>query len=54
MKSISIVFEKKSFDNIRVLNSKLLIVWRILFFAFLRDKSDIFDVSRDLWLRVLA
>ncbi len=45
---------KKNFDNIRVLNSKFIIVSRILFFAFLCDKSDIFDVSRDLWLRVLA
>jgi hypothetical protein len=54
MKSILIVFEKKNFDNIRVLNSKFVIILKILLFAFLCDKSDIFDVSRDLWLRVLA
>jgi hypothetical protein len=54
MRSTSIVFEKKNFDNIRVLNSKFMIVSRIFLFAFLRDRFDIFDVSRDLWLRVLA
>jgi hypothetical protein len=54
MKSISLVFEKKNSDNIRVLISKFVIVSRIMFFAFFRDKFDIFDVSRDLWLRVLA
>jgi hypothetical protein len=54
MRSTSIVFEKKNFDNIRVLISKFVIVSRIMFFASFRDKFNIFDVSRDLWLRVLA
>jgi hypothetical protein len=53
-KSISVVFKKKSFDNNRVLNSKFVVVSRTLFFASRRDKFEIFDVSRDLWLRVLA
>jgi hypothetical protein len=53
-KSIFVVFEKKNFDNNRVLNSKFVVVLRTLFFASRRDKFEIFDVSRDLWLRVLA
>jgi hypothetical protein len=53
-KSIFVVFEKKSFDNNRVLNSKFVVVLRTLFFASRRDRFEIFDVSRDLWLRVFV
>jgi hypothetical protein len=54
MKSISIVFKKKFFNNVRVLNLKFMIVLRIFVFASFRDRFDIFDISRDLWLRVLV
>jgi hypothetical protein len=53
-KSISVVSKKKSFDNSRVMKSKFVVVSKTMFFASRRDKFEIFDVSRDLWLRVLA
>jgi hypothetical protein len=37
-----------------VLNLKFVVVSRTFFFASRRDRFEIFDVSRDLWLRVLA
>jgi hypothetical protein len=54
MRSISIVFEKKRFDNNRVLNSKFVVISKALFSASRREKSEIFDVFLDLWFRIRA
>jgi hypothetical protein len=54
MKSISIVFEKKKFDNNRVLNSKFVVTSKTLFSASRRERSEIFDVFLDLWFRIRA
>jgi hypothetical protein len=54
MKSISIVSEKKRFDKSRILNLKFVVISKALFSASRREKSEIFDVSFDLWLRIRA
>jgi hypothetical protein len=54
MRSISIVFEKKRFDNNRILNSKFVVTSKALFSAFRREKFEIFDVFLDLWFRIRA
>jgi hypothetical protein len=54
MRSISIVFEKKKFDNNRVLNSKFVVTSKALFSTSRRERSEIFDVFLDLWFRIRA
>jgi hypothetical protein len=54
IKLISIVFEKKRSERNRVSNSKLVVISRILIATSRHEKFDIFNVSLNLWSRVLA